>query len=114
MPSISQRAQSMPPSPIRKLAPYADAAKAKGVHIFHLNIGQPDVLPPDQFWDSIKAHSKECWLIVIAQESQSSATRQPKYTEMGIPVSPEEVLVTTAGSNRFPSRCRYCAIRAMK
>ena len=40
---ISHRAEEMPQSPIRKLAPLADAAKAKGVHVFHLNIGQPDL-----------------------------------------------------------------------
>ena len=99
MPSISERAQSMPPSPIRKLAPYADAAKASGVQIFHLNIGQPDVLPPDQFWDAIKAHSRG----VLAYSNSAGIAElrnkaAEKYTEMGIAVSPDQVLITTAGS----------------
>ena len=47
MPTISIRGNEMPASPIRKLAPLADAAKQRGVHVFHLNIGQPD-LPTDR------------------------------------------------------------------
>ena len=47
MPNISQRGVDMPASPIRKLAPLADAAKQRGVHVYHLNIGQPD-LPTDR------------------------------------------------------------------
>ena len=43
MPNISQRGVDMPASPIRKLAPLADAAKQRGVHVYHLNIGQPDL-----------------------------------------------------------------------
>jgi aspartate aminotransferase len=43
---ISQRGQVMPPSPIRKLVPFAEAAKKKGIKVFHLNIGQPDIETP--------------------------------------------------------------------
>ena len=46
MPNISQRGVDMPASPIRKLAPLADAAKQRGVHVYHLNIGQPDLPTP--------------------------------------------------------------------
>ena len=42
MPTLSQRAARMPASPIRKLVPYADAARARGLHVHQLNIGQPD------------------------------------------------------------------------
>ena len=52
---ISQRAQNMPSSPIRKLAPYADAAKRNGVHVYHLNIGQPDIKTPQCGLDALKA-----------------------------------------------------------
>ena len=44
----------MPASPIRKLAPYAEQAKKDGIHIYHLNIGQPDIETPYQFWEAIK------------------------------------------------------------
>ena len=51
---ISLRAQSMPESPIRKLAKYADAAKLAGVHVYHLNIGQPDIQTPPQALEAVK------------------------------------------------------------
>ena len=56
---ISQRAHNMPSSPIRKLAPYADAAKRNGVHVYHLNIGQPDIKTPDCALEAVKAIDRE-------------------------------------------------------
>ena len=53
-PAISQRGNLMPPSPIRKLVPYAEAAKRKGIHVYHLNIGQPDIETPPQILDAIR------------------------------------------------------------
>ena len=54
MPRISNRAVSMPASPIRKLVPYAIAAKAKGTKVYHLNIGQPDIETPKTALDALK------------------------------------------------------------
>ena len=54
MPKFSDRAQALPASPIRKLVPYAEAAKARGVHVYHLNIGQPDIATPPEFFEAIK------------------------------------------------------------
>ena len=97
--SVSRRGQAMPASPIRKLAPYADAAKAKGIKVYHLNIGQPDVPSPQQFWDAIQnanlsvleySHSAG-----IAQLREKAAT---SYKNYGIDVTSDQVLVTTAGS----------------
>ena len=51
---ISQRALNMPYSPIRKLAPYADEAKRNGVHVYHLNIGQPDIKTPECALEALK------------------------------------------------------------
>lgn len=51
---ISLRAQSMPESPIRKLAKYADEAKLAGVHVYHLNIGQPDIQTPPQALEAVR------------------------------------------------------------
>jgi len=48
---LSRRALDIQASPIRKLAPYADEAKAKGTHVFHLNIGQPDIETPKEIMD---------------------------------------------------------------
>lgn len=53
-PAISQRGKVSPPSPIRKLLPLADEAKAKGIHVLELNLGQPDLLPPKEFLDGLK------------------------------------------------------------
>src|SRR5580698_6097066 len=54
MPKISNKGIAMPASPIRKLVPYADAAKKKGIKVYHLNIGQPDLETPKQFWEKLK------------------------------------------------------------
>lgn len=54
MPKVSMKGRNMPASPIRKLVPYADAAKRKGVKIYHLNIGQPDLETPAPFWNTLK------------------------------------------------------------
>ena len=56
---ISQRVQNLKLSPIRKLAPYADAAKKAGKKVYHLNIGQPDIETPPQFMDAIKILTKK-------------------------------------------------------
>ncbi|MBL8048718.1 MAG: pyridoxal phosphate-dependent aminotransferase [Chthonomonas sp.] len=99
MPKSSLRADTMPPSPIRKLMPYADAAKARGTKIFHLNIGQPDVMAPTEFWDGVKAvHGR----IVDYTHSQGTpglrAAMREFYASIGIELSDSELLVTTAGS----------------
>ncbi|HWE60289.1 MAG TPA: pyridoxal phosphate-dependent aminotransferase, partial [Chloroflexota bacterium] len=52
--SASRRAQQAPASPIRKLTPYAEAARRRGVHVLHLNIGQPDLATPHQVLDAVR------------------------------------------------------------
>ena len=59
MPKISTKAINMPESPIRKLVPYAEAAKNRGTHVYHLNIGQPDIKTPEIALDAVKIHSLE-------------------------------------------------------
>ncbi len=56
MPEISIRGRQMPESPIRKLAPLAMAAKKRGTHVYHLNIGQPDLPTPKQGLDALKTN----------------------------------------------------------
>lgn len=96
---ISDRAQVMPPSPIRKLAPYADAAKKQGVKVFHLNIGQPDVPSPMEFWNAVKSCNLE---VLEYSNSAGIAELREKvaadYCKQGIEVTAAQVLVTTAGS----------------
>jgi len=54
MPQVSKRALATPSSPIRKLAGYATEAKARGIDIYHLNIGQPDIASPEPFWNAVR------------------------------------------------------------
>jgi aspartate aminotransferase len=99
MPAISERARLMPPSPIRKLVPLSEAAKERGVHVYHLNIGQPDIPTPQGMLDAYRnhdlrvleyGHSGGLW------EYREALSRY--YRGHGIEVSKEEILVTTAGS----------------
>lgn len=99
-PSISRRGQDTPESPIRKLAPYADQAKAKGTHIFHLNIGQPDIHTPPEFFDAVSSFDGE----VLAygpsngypwfREKMADYYRRSGYAHIG----PDDIMITTAGS----------------
>ena len=57
--SVSQRGLDTPESPIRKLAPYAVEAKEKGKHIYHLNIGQPDIVTPPEFYEAIHKYNEK-------------------------------------------------------
>ncbi|MBS1704688.1 MAG: pyridoxal phosphate-dependent aminotransferase [Armatimonadetes bacterium] len=100
MPVASQRAQQMPASPIRKLMPYADAAKARGIDVIHLNIGQPDVLPPAEFWEAIIEKRPP---VLEYTHSAGNATLRAKaraYYErvLGVQLDDSQLLVTTAGS----------------
>ena len=89
----------MPASPIRKLVPYAEIAKKKGTKIFHLNIGQPDIETPEVALNAIKGTS-----LKVVEYSHSAGFESYRrklaqyYTKNSIPVSHEEVMITTGGS----------------
>ena len=70
MPEISLRAEQMPASPIRKLVPLADAARARGTKIYHLNIGQPDIETPKAFFDAISPRPRR-----VSNPSNTSTAR---------------------------------------
>jgi len=96
---LSERAQRMPASPIRKLAPLYEQAKARGVHVYPLNIGQPDIVTPEemrrayQTWDQqVLAYGHSAGLA----EYRAGLARY--YARFDIRVAPEEILVTTGGS----------------
>jgi aspartate aminotransferase len=99
MPSISQRGQICPPSPIRKLVPFSDEAKKRGTKVYHLNIGQPDIETPENVMDKIR-HTD----IRVIEYSHSAGIPSYRkklseyYRQCGIEVSPEEMIVTTGGS----------------
>ncbi|TKK69286.1 pyridoxal phosphate-dependent aminotransferase [Ilyomonas limi] len=98
-PAISQRGEVMPPSPIRKLVPYAEAAKKKGIHVYHLNIGQPDIETPPQILDAVRdAHFK----ILEYSHSAGNESYRKKlveyYRRYNIAINYTDVVITTGGS----------------
>ena len=96
---ISDRAQSMPSSPIRKLAKYADAAKRNGVHVYHLNIGQPDIPTPDCALEAVRNLDRKILEYSPSQGYKSLRTKMVGYyAEYGIDLAPNEIIITTGGS----------------
>lgn len=97
--SISQRGQQMPPSPIRKLVPYAEAAKKKGIKVYHLNIGQPDIETPPQIMDAVR-HTD--FKVLEYSHSAGNESYRKKlvayYARVGIDVQYSQIIVTTGGS----------------
>ena len=96
---ISNRSRNMQSSPIRKLAAYADAAKRQGLHVYHLNIGQPDIKTPVCGLEAMKAIDRS---VLEYSPSQGMLSLRAKmvsyYAEYGIDLSPDEIIVTTGGS----------------
>lgn len=96
---ISIRGQSMPESPIRKLVPYAEKAKANGIEVFHLNIGQPDIETPPSALQAVKDFSSP---IVEYSHSAGNESYRKKlaeaYQRSGINVDYSEIIITTGGS----------------
>ncbi len=99
MPKISRKGEKMPASPIRKLVPYAEAAKSRGVKVYHLNIGQPDIKTPEIALDAIK-NIKET--VIEYSHSAGNVSYRKKlaeqYKEYGIDITCEDILITTGGS----------------
>jgi aspartate aminotransferase len=97
--SISKRGQAMPPSPIRKLVPYAEAAKKRGTQVFHLNIGQPDIETPKAMMDAVR-HAD--FKVLEYSHSAGNESYRKKlvtyYQSVGIDVTPQQIIVTTGGS----------------
>ncbi|MBP6022436.1 pyridoxal phosphate-dependent aminotransferase [Ferruginibacter sp.] len=97
--TISNRGLQMPASPIRKLVPYAEAAKKKGTKVYHLNIGQPDIETPKQCLDAVR-HSD--FKVLEYSHSAGNESYRKKltqyYKKVGINVTPEQIIITTGGS----------------
>jgi len=96
---LSQRARIAPPSPIRKLVPLADQAKSRGVRVYHLNIGQPDIPTPDAMWDALRQAKIE--VLSYAPSGgipEFVAALRRYYARHGIELGPEHLIATTAGS----------------
>ncbi|MFZ2285261.1 MAG: pyridoxal phosphate-dependent aminotransferase, partial [Lutibacter sp.] len=99
MPKISIKGATMPESPIRKLVPYAENAKKRGIQVFHLNIGQPDIKSPKIALEAVKNNTIE---VLAYSRSEGSEEYRKKlanyYTKRNIPVTADEIIVTTGGS----------------
>ncbi len=99
MPEISKRGEEIPASPIRKLTPFSDAAKAKGVKVYHLNIGQPDLPTPRKALDSLKTITRTTLEYSPSQGLKSLRDKLVGYYgRFGINVSDNEIIVTAGGS----------------
>lgn len=99
MPVISHRGAQMPPSPIRKLVPYAEEAKKRGVKVYHLNIGQPDIETPPAILNAVKRAD-----IKVLEYSHSAGNESYRkklveyYKRNNINVDHNEIIITTGGS----------------
>ena len=99
MPKISQKGLKMPQSPIRKLVPFAEDAKKRGIKIYQLNIGQPDIKTPQVALDAVKNNDIE---VLAYARSEGSETYREKladyYKKNNINVGANDIIVTTGGS----------------
>jgi len=109
MPSISNKAVAMPASPIRKLVPYAEAAKKRGVKIYHLNIGQPDIETPESFLNAIKSNNLK---IVEYSHSAGNESYRRKlaayYGKYSIAVDASDIIITNGGSEAIGIAMMTC------
>lgn len=89
----------MPASPIRKLVPFSDAAKERGIHVFHLNIGQPDIETPGLALEAVRNYTEK---VVKYSPSQGTLSYRKKlceyYDKVGVHIEPDEMIITTGGS----------------
>ena len=109
--AVSRRAQAMPASPIRKLAPLAELAKSRGTKVYHLNIGQPDIETPACMLDRLKLIEDK-----VLEYSPSTGTpafldslRQYYVNRVGVPIETRQILATTGGSEAILFSFIACA-----
>jgi aspartate aminotransferase len=109
MPGISKKAQAMPESPIRRLVPFAEAAKARGRKVYHLNIGQPDIKTPQIALDAIKNLKED---VLPYSHSAGNLSYRKKlseyYTSVGIETHFDDILITTGGSEAITFAFMAC------
>ncbi|MDG5799659.1 pyridoxal phosphate-dependent aminotransferase [Marinilabiliaceae bacterium ANBcel2] len=99
MPNISQRGEQMPESPIRRLVPYAEKAKSKGVTIYHLNIGQPDIKTPETAMNAMRNINLDVISYSHSAGIESYRENLTKYYQSaGFDIDKDQIMVTTGGS----------------
>jgi aspartate aminotransferase len=97
---VSNRAHNTPPSPIRKLAHLAAAAKKSGTHVYHLNIGQPDIESPQQFFDGLHDYKQRVVAYEQSQGNEKLSIAWSRYINktLQLNTTPEQFLITTGAS----------------
>ncbi len=109
MPNISSKGRQMPPSPIRKLVPFADEARKKGLKIYHLNIGQPDIKTPEIMLQAVRNYSEK---IIEYSHSAGIESYRKKltgyYKKHNIIVDFSEIIITTGGSEAIEIALMSC------
>ena len=99
MPKISKKGHFMPASPIRKLVPYADEAKSRGIHVYHLNIGQPDIATTPYALEAVKNYDEK---VIKYTHSAGTLSYRKKlceyYDRLNIHVTPDDIIVTNGAS----------------
>ncbi len=109
MPRISEKSRNIPPSPIRKLSACADAAKARGIHVYHLNIGQPDLATPREALEAVRKTDLDILAYTHSAGIESYRRKLVRYYhEVGIDISPDELLVTVGGSEALFMAIMVC------
>ncbi len=109
MPVISHRGALMPPSPIRKLVPFADAAKKRGVKVYHLNIGQPDIETPPSILDAVRnTHMKVLEYSPSAGYESYRKKLVEYYKRNDIEVTSNQIIVTSGGSEAIMFAIQSC------
>jgi aspartate aminotransferase len=99
MPQISEKGKAMPASPIRRLVPYAEGAKKRGVNVYHLNIGQPDIATPEVALKAIRENP-----LKVVEYSHSAGNESYRrglaeyYRSVGIDIDHNQIIITTGGS----------------
>jgi aspartate aminotransferase len=109
MPGISFKANAMPASPIRKLVPFADAAKKKGIKIFHLNIGQPDIETPATFLNAVK--NNDLKVIEYSHSAGNESYRKKLcgyYKSYDINIDASDIIITCGGSEGISIAMMTC------
>ncbi len=109
MPKVSVKGNVMPASPIRKLVPFADKAKKDGRKIYHLNIGQPDIETPETFIDAVKNADLKVLEYTHSAGIESYRKKLSEYySKYKIQVSPDDIIVTTGGSEAIQIAMLVC------
>lgn len=99
----------MPASPIRKLTPYADQAKADGKHVYHLNIGQPDIETPQGMLDAVRHIDFKIWAYTPSEGTASYRNKlSGYYNNLGYNIEPTDILVTSGGSEALMIAMQAC------